>query len=55
MEIVKSKDAICVSQRKYDIDLVKDIDLLGCKPIDTPINQNCKLGTTSNATTVDTS
>lgn len=54
MEIARFKNGIFVSQ-KDTIDLLKETEFLGCKPIDTPIYQNHKLGATSNATTVDKS
>ncbi|XP_022893597.1 uncharacterized protein LOC111408063 [Olea europaea var. sylvestris] len=37
MEIAQSKKGISVSQRKYILDLLTEIGMLGCKPSDTPI------------------
>jgi Reverse transcriptase (RNA-dependent DNA polymerase) len=36
---------IFTSQRKYILDLLKEIDKLGCKPASTPIDSKCKLNT----------
>ena len=33
-----------VSQRKYILDLLKETGMSGCKPTDTPIDPNKKLG-----------
>ncbi|KAH9769755.1 reverse transcriptase Ty1/copia-type domain-containing protein [Citrus sinensis] len=44
MEIVRSKEGIVVSQRKYTLDLLKETGMSGCKPADTPIEANVKLG-----------
>ncbi|XP_038879628.1 uncharacterized mitochondrial protein AtMg00810-like [Benincasa hispida] len=43
MEMARSKAGISVSQRKYTLDLLKEIGMTGCKPIDTPIEVNSKL------------
>ena len=43
MEIARNKYGIFVSQRKYVLDLLKAIGLLGCKPTDTPVNCNAKI------------
>ncbi|CAN1305751.1 Copia protein [Linum perenne] len=40
MEIARSKDCLIVSQRKYVLDLLNETGMLGCKPIDTPMEQN---------------
>lgn len=44
MEISRSKKGISVSQLKYTIDLLKETGFLRCKPADTPIEANHKLG-----------
>ena len=44
MEIARSKEGIVVSQRKYTLDLLKETGMSGCKPADTPIEANVKLG-----------
>ena len=43
LEIAKSSVGICVSQRKYVIDLLSDFGYLGCKPASTLIEANIKL------------
>lgn len=43
MEIARSREGIFVSQRKYILDLLKDTGLMGCKPVDTPMDPNVKL------------
>ena len=44
IEVSKSKQGIFLSQRKYVLDLLSEVGLLDCKPADTPIVQNHKLG-----------
>jgi hypothetical protein len=44
IEIARSNQGIFLSQRKYIQDLLSEVGLLECKPIDTPIVQNHKLG-----------
>lgn len=36
IEIAYGKDGASLSQRKYPLDLLKEVGLLGCKPTDTP-------------------
>ena len=43
MDFAKSKKAIFVSQRKYVLDLLEEIDLLGCKLVETPVEPNLRL------------
>lgn len=43
LEIAKLKEGICISQRKYTLDMLEDYCLLGLKPISTPIDYNHKL------------
>ncbi|KAL5563008.1 hypothetical protein UlMin_032755 [Ulmus minor] len=43
LEIAKSSAGICVSQRKYVLDLLSDFGYLGCKPASTPMEANIKL------------
>ena len=42
--MVRSKEGKFLSQRKYVLDLLIDARLLECKPMDTPIMQNHRLG-----------
>lgn len=44
MEVARSKNGISVSQRKYTLDLLQETRILGCKPVDTPMENNRKLG-----------
>ncbi|CAH9115704.1 unnamed protein product, partial [Cuscuta europaea] len=44
MEIARSKKGIVVSQRKYVLDLLHETGMSACRPIDTPIDPNQKLG-----------
>ena len=38
MEVARNKSGILVSQRTYILDLLKETGMLGCKPINTPID-----------------
>ena len=42
IEVAQSKDGILLSYRKYTMDILEEIGLLGVKPIDTPMNPNVK-------------
>lgn len=42
MEVARNKTGILVSQRNYVLDLLKE-RMLGCKPIDTPMDPNVKV------------
>jgi len=53
MEVARSKKGIVVSQRKYILDLLKETGMSGCKPCDTPIEANSKLGEVKNGVPVD--
>jgi hypothetical protein len=44
IKVARSKQGIFLSQRKYILDLLSEVGLLDCKPVDTPIIQNHKLG-----------
>jgi hypothetical protein len=43
IEVARSEQGIVLSQRKYILDLLAEVELLDCKPIDTPIIQNYKM------------
>ena len=43
IKVARSKQAIFMSQCKYVLDLLKEMGLLGCKLVATPINANTKL------------
>lgn len=53
MEVARSTEGVSVSQRKYVLDLLKETRMLGCKPVDTPMDLNTKLGMRKDNTTVD--
>ncbi|KAJ0922526.1 putative RNA-directed DNA polymerase [Helianthus annuus] len=40
IEVIRSSQGICLSQRKYCLDLLAEFGLTGCKPVNTPIEQN---------------
>ncbi|XP_050874974.1 uncharacterized mitochondrial protein AtMg00810-like [Lathyrus oleraceus] len=42
MEVARSKNGIVVSQQKYIIDLLKEKEMSGCCPADTPMDPNAK-------------
>jgi hypothetical protein len=44
IEVARSKQGICLFQRKYILDLLSEAGLLECKSADTSIVQNHKLG-----------
>lgn len=44
IEIDRSRKGIFLSQRKYVLDLLLEVGLLYCKPIDTPTVHDKKLG-----------
>lgn len=44
IEIARLKKCILVSQRKYTLDFLKETSMSRCKPTDTPIEANVKLG-----------
>ena len=43
IEMAHSRRDIFISYQKYILDLFKEISMLGCKPVDTPIEQNHEL------------
>lgn len=43
IDVFRSDQCIFLSQRKYVLDLLTDTGMLGCKPANTPIEQNQKL------------
>ena len=44
IEVARSSKGIFISQRKYVLDLLQETGMLGCKPGDTSIDPNHKLG-----------
>ncbi|KAK3013501.1 hypothetical protein RJ639_010094 [Escallonia herrerae] len=53
MEVARSNKGISISQRKYTLDLLKETGMLGCKPVDTPMDPICKLGRKEGSAPVD--
>ena len=43
MKVARNKSGIVMSQRKYVLDLLKETCMMGCKPIDTPMDPRIKL------------
>ena len=43
IEVAHSIEGIVISQQKYTLDLLKEIGMSGCKPVETPIEQSHKL------------
>ncbi|CAL5365935.1 unnamed protein product [Camellia sinensis] len=54
MEVARSKKGIVVLQRKYILDLLKETRMSGCRPVDTPIDPNQKLGDTKDGNPMNT-
>ena len=54
MEIARSKKGTVVSQRKYILDLLEEIGISGCKPSDTLMEFNSKLGEVKEGVPMDT-
>ena len=52
-EVVRSKEGISISQRKYTLDLLTEICILGYCPTDTLVEFNCKLGNSGDNVSVD--
>ncbi|GJZ48148.1 ribonuclease H-like domain-containing protein, partial [Tanacetum coccineum] len=40
IKVIKTKNDLCLSQRKYYLELLKEYGLLGCKPVSTPMEPN---------------
>ena len=53
IEVTRSKRGIYVAQRKYILDLLNEIGMLGCKPVGTPIAQNHQLDVITEERLVD--
>ena len=53
IEVAHSRNGIFISQQKYILDLLQETGMLGCKPSETPIEQNHKLGEATEDAMVD--
>ncbi|KAL0554269.1 hypothetical protein IC582_008186 [Cucumis melo] len=53
IEVTRSKEGIFVSQRKYTADLLTETGMLGCRPTNTPIEFNYRLGNSDDQVPVD--
>ena len=53
MEIARSKKGIAVSQLKYVLDLLNETMMLGCKPVETPMDTTIKLEESDGSAPVD--
>ena len=53
VEVARSKQVISMSQRKPVLDLLNEIGMLGCKPVDTLVDPNLKLREQSNESPVN--
>lgn len=53
IEVAHSREGIFISQQKYIVDLLLETGKLGCKPAETPIEFNHKLGDALEDATVD--
>lgn len=53
MKIARYKKGISISQRMYILNLLKETDMLSCKPAGTPMESNVKLGLKTNDKPVD--
>ncbi|KAL5812183.1 hypothetical protein ACOSQ3_027133 [Xanthoceras sorbifolium] len=53
MEVARSKRGILISQRKYVLDLLQEIGMMDCKPIETSMDTTIKLGGNIDSAPVD--
>lgn len=53
MEVARSKKGICINQRKYVLDLLKETGMTNCKPAETPMDLSTKLGSFLDSAPVD--
>ena len=53
MKVACSKTDTVVTKRKYALNLLKEVGMLGCKPTEVPIDLNHKIGLTEVGKSVD--
>ena len=53
IEVSRSSEGIFLSQRKYVLDLLQKTGMLGCQPVDTPIEEGLKLCVEPNQVSID--
>ena len=53
MEVARNKNGISVSQRKYIFEFLKEIEMLGCKVVNTPMDPLKKIGESEKSIPVD--
>lgn len=53
MEVARSKFGIYLSKRKYNLDLLQETRMLGCRPADTPMESNVKIGEEKESPPID--
>ncbi|RVW24807.1 Retrovirus-related Pol polyprotein from transposon TNT 1-94 [Vitis vinifera] len=52
-EVARNNNGILMSQKKYALDLLKETRMLGCKPCETPMDSNQKLGVIDKGDPID--
>ena len=53
IEVARSSRGIHVYQRKYNLDLLRETGMSGCKPVETPMDPNTKHGNIIQGEVVD--
>ncbi|XP_019261486.1 PREDICTED: uncharacterized protein LOC109239388 [Nicotiana attenuata] len=43
IEVAQSSSGIVISQQKYALDILEETGMMGCRPVDTPMDPNAKL------------